>query len=81
VFKAQFLQNKAKQGEDNRTNAYGVGYQYNFSKRTALYSSLTFFDNGTGTGEGRFNAVVPKGLTTTADNDITEFMLGVRHAF
>jgi len=81
VIKAQFLQNKAKQGEDNRTNAYGVGYQYNFSKRTALYSSLTFFDNGTGTGEGRFNAAVPKGLTTTADNDITEFMLGVRHAF
>jgi predicted porin len=81
VFKAQFLQNKAKQGEDNRTNAYGIGYQYNFSRRTALYSSLTYFDNGSGTGKGRFNASIPSGLTTTSDNDITEFMVGVRHAF
>ena len=81
VFKAQFLQNKAKEGEDNRTNAYGIGYQYNLSKRTALYSSLSFFDNGSGTGTGRFNTAIPKGLTIATDNDITEFMLGVRHAF
>jgi len=81
VLKAQFVQNKAKTGEDNRTNAYGVGYQYNLSKRTALYSSLAFFDNGSGAGEGRFNTAVPKGLTTVTDNDITEFMVGVRHAF
>jgi predicted porin len=81
VFKAQFVQNKAKEGDDNRTNVYGIGYQYNLSKRTALYSSLAFFDNGSGAGTGRFNTSIPKGLTTTTDNDITEFMLGVRHAF
>jgi len=81
VFKAQWVQNKAKQGEDNRTNAYGVGYQYNFSKRTALYGSLAYFDNGSGTGTGRFNTAIPAGLTTAADNDITELMIGVRHAF
>jgi len=81
VFKAQFVQNKAKEGEDNRTNAYGIGYQYNLSKRTAIYSSLAFFDNGSGTGAGRFNTSIPRRLTIASDNDITEFMLGVRHAF
>jgi predicted porin len=81
VLKAQFVQNKAKQGDDNRTNAYGVGYQYNFTKRTALYGSLAFFNNGSGTGLGRFNTSIPAGLTVASDNDITEFMVGVRHAF
>jgi len=81
LLKLQFLQNKASYGTDNKTNAYGIGYQYDFSKRTALYTSLTRFDSGTGAGVGRFNTSIPTGLTTTADNDITEFMLSVRHNF
>ncbi len=81
LFKLQFVQNKAKVGADNKTNVYGAGYQYDFSKRTALYTSLARFQNGAGTGLGRFNSAVPAGLTIAGDNDITEFALGVRHAF
>jgi predicted porin len=81
LLKFQFLQNKASTGSDNKTNAYGIGYQYDFSKRTALYTSLTRFDNGSGAGLGRFNTSIPAGLTIAGDNDITEFMLGVRHNF
>jgi predicted porin len=58
-----------------------VGYQYDFSKRTSFYSSLTRFDNGSGAGLGRFNTSIPAGLTIAGDNDITEFMLGMRHTF
>jgi predicted porin len=38
-----------------------VGYQYDFSKRTSFYSSLTRFDNGSGPGLGRFNTSIPRG--------------------
>jgi len=81
LLKFQFLQNKAEVGDDNKTNAYGVGYQYDFSKRPSFYSALTRFDNGSGAGLGRFNTSIPAGLTIVGDNDITEFMLGVRHTF
>jgi hypothetical protein len=39
LVKAQWLRNQPRYGANNRTDAYGVGWQYEFSKRTALYSS------------------------------------------
>jgi predicted porin len=84
LFKAQFVQNKADHIGSSTTNAYGIGYQYDFSKRTAFYTALTRFQNGSGAGKGglgRYNQAVPTGLTTPTDNDITEFGLGFRHAF
>src|SRR5262249_37081334 len=88
LLKFQFLQNKGDYGVDNKTNAYGIGYQYDLSKRTSLYTSLMRFDNGTGAGSstgvngaGRFNMSIPSGLTIAGDNDITEFMFGVCHNF
>jgi predicted porin len=81
LLKAQFLQNKADVGTDNETNAYGIGWQYDFSRRTALYTSLARFQNGRGTGLGRFNGSIPTGTTTRSDNDITEAVVGMRHSF
>jgi len=76
--------NDPRSGNDNKTTALGVGYQYDLSKRTALYSSVTRFNNqanaGT-TGLGRWHSALPVGLTTTANNDITEFVAGLRHTF
>jgi predicted porin len=83
LLKAQWVNNKVDNNEvgakDSKTNAYGLGYQYDFSKRTALYSSATRFQN-TGDGLGRFNSSI-SGLTTTTDKSLTEVAIGVRHSF
>jgi len=84
LVRAQYVVNDPRTGNDNETRAFGVGYQYDFSRRTAFYSSLTRFDNqanaGVG-GLGRWNATVPTGLTSTSKNDITELVAGLRHTF
>jgi predicted porin len=86
LFKAQWLNNKIDNNAvgvaDGKTNAYGVGYQYDFSKRTALYTSLSRFANTgfAGNNTGRYNGSI-SGLTTAADHSLTEFALGVRHSF
>ena len=67
-----------------KTNAYGLGYEFDFSKRTNLYTSLTRFENDkspNGAFVGRIGAATPAGLTTATDRSVSEFVLGVRHAF
>jgi predicted porin len=84
LLKAQYVENKPKFGNDNKSTAFGAGWTYALSKRTALYSSLTRFDNdaqaGSG-GLGRFNGAIPAGVTSVGDNNITELALGIRHSF
>jgi predicted porin len=83
LFKAQWLNNKVENNaagaKDSKLNAYGVGYQYDLSKRTALYSSATRFQNS-GDGLGRYNSSI-SGLTTVTDKSLTEVALGMRHSF
>jgi len=83
LFKAQWVQNKidnnAAGATDSKLNAFGLGYQYDFSKRTSLYASGTHFQNK-GDGLGRYNSSIA-GLTTATDKNINEFALGVRHSF
>jgi predicted porin len=86
VVRAQWVENKpsANNLSLGKTNAYGVGYEFDFSKRTNLYTSLTRFQNGAsadGTFTGRIGGSVPTGLTTTTDRSVNEFALGVRHTF
>ena len=81
LVRAQYVQNKAKNVNEGKTQAFGVGYQYDLSKRTALYSAVTRFKNeGDGYGN-RWASAVPAGLTTADDRDITEFTAGIRHSF
>lgn len=83
LLKVQFVQNRPLKA-DSRTNAYGVGWQYDFSKRTSLYSSLTRFQNQSGAGVdglGRLNSAVPPGLGVAGDASVTEAVLGMRHLF
>jgi predicted porin len=84
LLKAQYVENKPKFGNDNKSTAFGVGWTYALSKRTALYSSLTRFDNdaqaGSG-GLGRFNSAIPASVTSAGDNNVTELALGLRHSF
>jgi len=84
LFKAQYIQNRPSNDASSKTEALGVGWVCDFSKRTALYSSLTRFKNddraGLG-GLGRFNGAVPAGLTAIGSNSITEFAVGIRTSF
>jgi len=63
---------------------FSGGYQYDFSKRTAFYSSITRFNNdrnaGVG-GLGRLQGAVPAGLTRVGNADVTEVVTGLRHSF
>ena len=80
VFRAQWVQNKPEHTTVGKTNAYGVGYEFDFSKRTDLYTSFTRFANS-GTGLGRIGGTIPAGLTVAGDTSVSEFVLGVRHQF
>jgi predicted porin len=87
IFKAQWVHNKldntttsyaVASGKSVKNNSYGVGYQYNLSKRTAVYTDLTRFQN---TGVARFDSSIPSGVTSGTDLNFTQFALGVRHSF
>jgi len=86
VVRAQWVQNNPndKNVALGKTNAYGVGYEYDFSKRTNLYTSLTRFQNdrsSNGAFVGRIGGSTPAGLTTVGDRAVNEFVLGMRHSF
>jgi len=81
LVKAQYVQNKAKNVNEGKTQAFGVGYQYDLSKRTNLYTSLTRFKNEGDGYANRWAGSVPAGLTDASDRNITEFVAGVRHSF
>jgi predicted porin len=84
VVRGEWLRSKPSDGSDNNTTAFGVGYQYNMSKRTALYTSLTRFNNGGNAGVGglgRFNSPLPANVTRVGDNNLSEFVAGVQHTF
>ena len=86
VVRAQWVENDPSKNNTGlgKTNAYGLGYEFDFSKRTNLYTSLTRFQNDrspNGAFVGRIGGSVPAGLTTATDRTVNEFVLGVRHAF
>lgn len=81
TFKAQYVESKLQGSGDGKTQAFGVGYQYDLSKRTALYSSLTRFKNDGVGYAARSAALVPAGLTSSGEGNITEFVTGIRHSF
>lgn len=82
--RGQWLQNRPRYGTENRTNAFGMGYQYDLSKRTAVYSSITRFKNDANAGAGglgRYSSATPAGLTSLGSASLTEVVAGVRHSF
>ena len=87
LLKAQYVYNKLDNtgagyaivsGNTAKTNAYGLGYQYDFSKRTSLYTSATRMQNK---GVARFDTSIPAGLTAAGDLSINQYVLGLRHSF
>jgi len=80
LFRAQYVVNKQKHA-DGKTQAIGVGYQYDLSKRTNLYTSVTWFKNEGTNYANRWAGSLPAGLTTAGDRNISEFVAGIRHSF
>jgi predicted porin len=79
LVKLQYVAN-TPDADNSDTQALGLGYQYDFSKRTAFYSSITYFKNDGNVA--RWHSAVPAGLAAVGgDNDITEFVAGIRHSF
>jgi len=86
LVRAQWVRNdpNAKNVALGKTNAFGVGYEFDFSKRTDLYTSFTRFQNDkspNGAFVGRVGGSIPAGLTTSTDRSVSEFVLGIRHSF
>lgn len=81
TFRTQYVESKLDQGPEGKTQALGVGYQYDLSKRTALYSSLTHFKNDGIGYAARAAGSLPAGLLTAGDRNVTEFVSGIRHSF
>ncbi|MFG6430616.1 porin [Roseateles sp. LYH14W] len=82
VFKGQYVESKNDGAQlDGKTQAFGVGYQYDLSKRTALYSSVTRFKNDGVGYVGRAAGTIPVGLTDANERNMTEFVAGIRHSF
>jgi len=76
------VENKAENVNAGKTQAIGAGYQFDFSRRTALYTSLTRFKNDGSAGyANRWASALPAGLTSASERNITEFALGIRHSF
>ncbi|MFG6413161.1 porin [Roseateles sp. DC23W] len=81
-FKGQYVESKNDGAlVDGKTQAFGVGYQYDLSKRTALYSSVTRFKNDGVGYVSRAAGTIPVGLTDANDRNLTEFVAGIRHSF
>jgi predicted porin len=82
VFKGQYVESKNDGAlADGKTQAFGVGYQYDLSKRTALYSSVTRFKNDGVGYVDRAAGTIPVGLTDANNRDLTEVVAGIRHSF
>lgn len=82
LFNAQYVESKnAGALADGKTQAFGVGYQYDLSKRTALYSSVTRFKNEGPGYVSRAAGTIPVGLTDANHRDLTEVVTGIRHSF
>ena len=86
LLKAQWVNNEIDNNvagaSDYKTNAYGLGYQFDLTKRTAFYLDATRLVNTgfSGNNTGRFTGSV-SGLTTATQHGISEFGVGVRHSF
>jgi predicted porin len=75
-FKASYSNFKSNAAASNPSaSKLAVGYVYNLSKRTALYTTLATINNSKG------STLAMAGSTTGANQSSQGFDLGVRHSF
>lgn len=81
LVKIQYVVSRPRYIDNARTEGLGVGYEYSLSKRTTLYTGLTYFRNQDNAGLGRASFSIPTGVTSTTDNDLTQWIGGMRFTF
>ena len=74
--KASFMQAKAG-SDDAKANQIALGYVYNLSKRTAVYTTFSRLKNSGVTANYGFNGMT----SNVADGKTTGYDLGIRHSF
>ena len=84
TLKASFVKSSGNQGTaaaDYDAKQFAFGYQYDLSKRTALYATYSSLNNdGSAAAGSRFT--IGSGLAMTRGGDTSRgYALGVRHAF
>ena len=80
LISAQYVQNSPDQN-DSDTKGYGIGYRYDFSKRTAVYTSLTYFDNDNNVVRAAAGVPTKVAVPVIGDQQVYEFVAGIRHSF
>ena len=80
LISAQYVQN-SPDVSDTDTKGYGIGYRYDFSKRTAVYTSLSYFDNDSGVVRAAGAVPTSVGVPRVGDQEVLEFVAGIRHSF
>jgi len=81
LVKIQYVVNSPSYIGNAQTQGIGIGYEYSLSKRTTLYTNISYFRNEANTGLGRASFSIPNGLTSTTENDLTQFVGGMRFTF
>ncbi|MES1264372.1 MAG: porin, partial [Variovorax sp.] len=81
LVKIQYVENRPKYLDNAKTQGLGVQYEYSFSKRTLLYTAVTYFKNQENAGLGRASFSIPAGITSTTENDLTQWVGGMRFSF
>ena len=67
--------------QDAKSQHFGVGYIYDFSRRTQLYAALAWMNNSDQARMSLSSAGYTTGWTTAAGQDANAYQLGVRHNF
>jgi len=67
--------------QDAKAQHFGIGYIYDFSRRTQLYVDAAWMKNSDQARASLSSAGYTTGWTTGAGEDATAFQLGVRHNF
>ncbi len=81
LVKIQYVVNRPRYLDNARTEGLGIGYEYSLSKRTTLYTGASYFRNQDGAGLGRASFSTPSGITSGTDNDLTQWVGGMRFSF
>jgi len=67
--------------QDAKAQHFGVGYIYDFSKRTQLYTDIAWMNNSDQARASLSSAGYTTGWTTAAGEDARAIQLGIRHYF
>ncbi len=78
--RAEYTQFKADEVDNGKAKGLGIGYDYDLSKRTKIYTAVSRVKNDDGLGWG-YSKVSNATLTQFAGENSTNFSVGIRHFF